>query len=127
MTTLPRTNLGGMTAVAATMAALPAVAGNITVLNVADSQGYQFTKLDGPTPNGGGTTMNEISTNGFQVQPEFRDEQRRQGYGDRRSDDSDGSGRTRVGGCKRPTGWPRRPAVQDEASLTHHEAWLAEV
>ena len=99
MTTL-RHKLGGMTAVAATMAALPAVAGNITVLNVADSQGYQFTKLDGPTPNGGGTTMNEISTNGFQVQPEFRDEQRRQGYGDCRSDDPDGSGRTRVGACK---------------------------
>jgi uncharacterized membrane protein len=42
-------------------------AGGITILNVAASNGYQFTNFDGPTPNGAGTTINGISNTGTVV------------------------------------------------------------
>ncbi len=61
----------GLTTCAATLAvafmASPARAGGITILNVASSNGYQFTNFDGPTPNGAGTTINGISNTGTVV------------------------------------------------------------
>jgi probable HAF family extracellular repeat protein len=49
--------------------ALPATAwaGGITVINVVNSGGYQFTNFDGPTPNSQGTTINGISNTGTLV------------------------------------------------------------
>jgi PEP-CTERM motif len=58
---------GGLAALAATITATPAQAGGLTILNVADSGGYQFTNFDGPTPNTAGTTINGISNNGTVV------------------------------------------------------------
>ena len=60
--------LGFMITMAATTLAGSAWAGgNITVLNVANSNGYQFTNFDGPTPNTQGTTINGISNSGTVV------------------------------------------------------------
>jgi PEP-CTERM motif len=56
-----------MTALAVVMAALPALAGNISIINVTNSNGYRFTNFDGPTPNSGGTTINGISNSGVVV------------------------------------------------------------
>jgi hypothetical protein len=58
---------GGLTALAAAITAYPARAGGITLLNVANSDGYQFTNFDGPTPNTAGTTINGISNSGTVV------------------------------------------------------------
>jgi hypothetical protein len=58
---------GGLAALAAAITATPAQAGGLTILNVADSGGYQFTNFDGPTPNTAGTTINGISNNGTVV------------------------------------------------------------
>ncbi len=61
----------GLTTCAVTLAvaftASPARAGGLTILNVATSNGYQFTNFDGPTPNGAGTTINGISNTGTVV------------------------------------------------------------
>ena len=58
---------GGLTALAAVAMASPANAGGITILNVANAEGYTFTNFDGPTPNSGGTTIDGISNNGTVV------------------------------------------------------------
>jgi PEP-CTERM motif len=58
---------GGLTALAAAITAAPARAGGLTILNVADSGGYQFTNFNGPTPNTAGTTINGISNTGTVV------------------------------------------------------------
>ena len=55
---------GGLTALAVAITAYPARAGGITLLNVVNSDGYQFTNFDGPTPNTAGTTINGISNSG---------------------------------------------------------------
>ena len=52
---------------AAAAMASPAHAGGITILNVANAEGYTFTNFDGPTPNSGGTTIDGISNNGTVV------------------------------------------------------------
>ena len=60
--------LGGLTALAAATLAWPAQAGDmITVISTPTSNGYNFINFDGPTPNGGGTTMDGISNTGFVV------------------------------------------------------------
>jgi PEP-CTERM motif len=58
---------GGLTVLAAAITGAPARAGGLTILNVADSGGYQFTNFDGPTPNTAGTTINGISNTGTVV------------------------------------------------------------
>ncbi len=45
----------------------PAQAETISVINTASGGGYHFTNFDGPTPNGGGTTINGISNKGTVV------------------------------------------------------------
>ncbi len=64
---LYRALTAGATTLAIAFTASPARAGGITILNVANSNGYQFTNFDGPTPNGAGTTINGISNTGTVV------------------------------------------------------------
>jgi hypothetical protein len=59
--------LACITALAAATLPQSAPAGGITILNVVNSNGYQFTNFDGPTPNSGGTTINGISNTGTVV------------------------------------------------------------
>jgi hypothetical protein len=59
--------LGGMAALAATVLVAPARAGGLTIIGTPIADGYQFINFDGPTPNGGGTTINGISNNGTVV------------------------------------------------------------
>lgn len=49
------------------MTATPGRGETISVIGTVGGNGYTFTNFDGPTPNGGGTTINGISNNGTVV------------------------------------------------------------
>ncbi len=55
---------GGLTAFAAVVPCAPARAGGLTILDVVNSGGYQFTNFNGPGSNSASTTINGISNNG---------------------------------------------------------------
>ncbi len=67
MATLRGRIFGCVTALAAATLASSAWAGGITLIDVVNSNGYQFTNFDGPTPNAAGTTINGISNTGTVV------------------------------------------------------------
>jgi probable HAF family extracellular repeat protein len=68
MVTLRARILGCLATLAAATLPSPAWAGGgISIINVVNSGGYQFTNFDGPTPNSGGTTINGISNTGSVV------------------------------------------------------------
>jgi hypothetical protein len=67
MTSLRARILACLTTLAAGALPASAWAGGITVINVVNSGGYQFTNFDGPTPNTAGTTINGISNTGTVV------------------------------------------------------------
>jgi probable HAF family extracellular repeat protein len=62
-----RITLVAIAALAASAWSSSARAQTVTVLGTASNGGYVFTNFDGPTPNGGGTTINGISNNGTVV------------------------------------------------------------
>jgi hypothetical protein len=62
-----RITLAAIAALTASSWSSPSRAQSITPLGTASNGGYQFFNFDGPTPNGGGTTINGISNNGTVV------------------------------------------------------------